>query len=234
MKKEKLFDIALVNCTDAPETFCGTYYNFSPADLEKFVEAVLIEVAPREIELGKSPDGKIYAERDWEKQGDYFMRHMMAGTAENLRRKTDIAAELAHRDILIDALRQMLSHAECIAQERSQAINVLKVELDELKAASEVGKRDVFSWPIGFKHGIILSNGDIRLLALMSGILDSDNDDVDEHIVLWFGETKDDDGTMKFGINYYSEECPEEGSLPLVNIEHPNKVPQSQNGAPAE
>lgn len=111
-------------------------YHASAGSTQDGVTAAL-EAAPainfREIELGKSPDGKLYAERDWEKQGDYFMRHMMAGTAENLRRKTDIAAELAHRDILIDALRQMLSHAEHIAQERSRAIVVLKTEIDVLR-----------------------------------------------------------------------------------------------------
>lgn len=146
MKKEKLFDIALEKCTDAPETFCGTYYNFSPADLESFVEAILLEAAPpvtlREIEFGKSPDGKLYAERDWEKQGEYFTRHMAAATSENLRRKTDIAAELAHRDIVIDQLRQMFSHAAHIAEERAQAIIVLKLENAALKVSKEIAGKD--------------------------------------------------------------------------------------------
>lgn len=133
----KLKTIDTENIT--PEMFAdiSTAYLFEKNNWPLVAIKAVLEAAPavtfREIELGKSPDGKLYAERDWEKQGDYFMRHMMAVTAENLRRKTDIAAELAHRDILIDALRQMLSHAEHIAQERSRAIEVLKTEVDVLR-----------------------------------------------------------------------------------------------------
>lgn len=39
-----------------------------------------------------------------DEQGGYYFRHVMALTAEALHSKSDIAAELAHRDIQIDAL----------------------------------------------------------------------------------------------------------------------------------
>lgn len=46
-----------------------------------------------------------YAERDILKQGKHYVRHVAAMTAEGLCSKSDIAAELAHRDIEIDRLR---------------------------------------------------------------------------------------------------------------------------------
>lgn len=48
---------------------------------------------------------KHYKERDIMEQGNYYMRHLMAMTAEKLHAKSDIAAELAHRDTVIDELR---------------------------------------------------------------------------------------------------------------------------------
>ncbi len=50
----------------------------------------------------------LYAERDIEEQGEHYVRHVGAMTAEQLHAKSDIAAELAHRDIEIDRLRAAL------------------------------------------------------------------------------------------------------------------------------
>lgn len=49
--------------------------------------------------------GRQYAARDHVAQGDYYMRHLMAMTAEELHRKSAIAGELAHRDMEIDRLK---------------------------------------------------------------------------------------------------------------------------------
>jgi DNA-directed RNA polymerase subunit RPC12/RpoP len=57
---------------------------------------------------------KHYAERDIMEQGNYYMRHLMAMTAEKLHSKSDIAAELAHRDMVIDALRNELARLAVI------------------------------------------------------------------------------------------------------------------------
>lgn len=54
---------------------------------------------------GDSKKRKQYAERDIMAQGSYYMRHLSAMTAEKLHSKSDIAAELAHRDMEIDKLR---------------------------------------------------------------------------------------------------------------------------------
>lgn len=50
---------------------------------------------------------KLYAERDameLDKAGDYYCRHVVAMTHEGLHSKSDIAAELGYRDMLIDQL----------------------------------------------------------------------------------------------------------------------------------
>lgn len=54
---------------------------------------------------------KHYAERDpiaLDKAGNYYCRHVHAMTAERLHDKSDIASELAHRDMEIDRLRKAL------------------------------------------------------------------------------------------------------------------------------
>lgn len=47
---------------------------------------------------------KLYADRDSISQGEVYVRHVQAMTAEGLHAKSDIAAELAHRDIEIERL----------------------------------------------------------------------------------------------------------------------------------
>ena len=49
---------------------------------------------------------KLYAIRDVEGQGVYYTDHIMAMTGEDLNSKSDIAAELAHRDIEIANLKE--------------------------------------------------------------------------------------------------------------------------------
>ncbi len=53
-----------------------------------------------------------YAERDILKQGNHYMRHVAAMTTEGLYSKSDIAAELAHRDIEIERLKLVIQEAE--------------------------------------------------------------------------------------------------------------------------
>ena len=55
---------------------------------------------------------KLYTERDIIEQGDYYSRHTSAMTGEGLDRKSDIAAELAHRDIQIDQLQARVAELE--------------------------------------------------------------------------------------------------------------------------
>lgn len=52
-----------------------------------------------------SKELKLYSERDIEAQGQVYCDHVRAMTVEGLHAKSDIAAELAHRDIEIERLR---------------------------------------------------------------------------------------------------------------------------------
>lgn len=52
---------------------------------------------------------KIYKNRDIEDQGHYYSGHVAAMTGEGLHSKSAIAAELAHRDMEIDRLKERLS-----------------------------------------------------------------------------------------------------------------------------
>jgi len=66
-----------------------------------------------------SEDKKNYADRDvigLDMKGNYFSRHMLALTAENLHMKADIAAELAWRDAEIDRLKELLALAWPLAK----------------------------------------------------------------------------------------------------------------------
>ena len=51
---------------------------------------------------------RLYAKRDKEALGDYYVRHVSAMTGEGLHWKSDIAAELAWRDRQIDELKRQL------------------------------------------------------------------------------------------------------------------------------
>jgi hypothetical protein len=53
----------------------------------------------------------LYAERDIIGQGNFYSRHTSAMTGEGLHSKSDIAAELAHRDIQIEQLQEQVAKA---------------------------------------------------------------------------------------------------------------------------
>ena len=52
--------------------------------------------------MGKQKE--LYRERDTMEQGQHYVDHVQAMTKEGLHSKSDIAAELAHRDIVIKRL----------------------------------------------------------------------------------------------------------------------------------
>jgi len=56
-----------------------------------------------------------YEERDIKVQGETYVKHVSAMTGEDLHFKSDIAAELAHRDIEIKRLKDELKRqcTEC-------------------------------------------------------------------------------------------------------------------------
>ena len=55
---------------------------------------------------------KLYADRDiceQDAKGGFYIKHVLAMTAEGLHSKSDIAAELAHRDLRIQQLEAVLN-----------------------------------------------------------------------------------------------------------------------------
>jgi hypothetical protein len=61
---------------------------------------------------------RLYAERNpmaQDKAGNYYCKHIMAMTAEDLHIKSSIAMELAHRDMLIDELKSKLEE-KCVVE----------------------------------------------------------------------------------------------------------------------
>ncbi len=80
-------------------------------------------------------DQKHYAERDIEElddRGGYYFRHVSAMTGEQLHSKSDIAAELGHRDMMIDRLTRVIG-------ERDEKLTALAEGLREaLEMAHEV------------------------------------------------------------------------------------------------
>ncbi len=67
---------------------------------------------------------KIYGNRsarDLDRAGGYFQRHMAHMTSENLNSKGDIALELAHRDMEIDAL--LARHNALVVEHAALLIN---------------------------------------------------------------------------------------------------------------
>lgn len=79
---------------------------------------------------------KHYADRDILAQGDYYARHVMALTAESLHDKSDIAAELAHRDQEINRLRAELDALRQFAREMMDAWPDGGIEGDELQESA--------------------------------------------------------------------------------------------------
>lgn len=78
-----------------------------------------------------------YAQRDaaeLDSEGGYYMRHVMAMTREGLHSKADIAAELGHRDRVIDALKaeitlmtKAFADMQAACEAASQAVDALAV-----------------------------------------------------------------------------------------------------------
>ena len=83
---------------------------------------------------------KQYAERDAEAlddNGGYYFRHVSAMTGESLHSKSDIAAELGHRDMMNDRMKRLIT-------EREQRIDALAAGLREaLEMAHELDSHGV-------------------------------------------------------------------------------------------
>lgn len=78
-------------------------------------------------------DTKLYAERDVIDQMQHYVNHVEAMTAEGLHSKSDIAAELAHRDIQIEELQRDVARWK-------NAHQVVMIERDSFKGQAEMNR----------------------------------------------------------------------------------------------
>lgn len=69
---------------------------------------------------------KHYADRDIVAQGDFYIAHVDAMTREGLHSKSDIAAELAHRDAEIERLNRQLDTAADLALAKDTRLAALE------------------------------------------------------------------------------------------------------------
>lgn len=69
--------------------------------------------------------GKLYAVRnpqELDRLGNYYSRHVIAMTEEDLYSKSDIAAELAHRDLEIDRLKALMKGLDLMSSIARKAV----------------------------------------------------------------------------------------------------------------
>ena len=84
--------------------------------------------------------GTYYARRDiiaLDRAGNYYCRHVGAMTSENLHSKSDIAAELAHRDALIDDLREQVRKLE---SDRTELATALQTRFSRVELIDDTGR----------------------------------------------------------------------------------------------
>ena len=84
----------------------------------------------------------LYAERDIIKQEEFYTRHVSAMTKEGLDRKSDIAAELAHRDITVSNQQK---HIEAL---QAQVVELVAVAVSDKDAPARIDREC-----IDFKRG---------------------------------------------------------------------------------
>ena len=85
-------------------------------------------------------DMKLYAERDPEEQGEWFVRHMSAMTKENLHSKAEIAEELAHRDIRIEALEAEIKRLTISLAAAKGCVSQQHEDIAKLRAVVDVAR----------------------------------------------------------------------------------------------
>jgi len=76
----------------------------------------------------------IYAKRDTEAQGSHYTKHVCHMTGEGLHDKSEIAAELAHRDIEIERLRGLVLRIQKTEDQSWESCDSISIYcLDALK-----------------------------------------------------------------------------------------------------
>ena len=87
--------------------------------------------------------GKQYAERDIIEQGAHYALHISHMTSEELHSKSDIAAELAHRDIRVAELEEYLSTRGATSRRRlHERIEKLEEHQEALYKALQTAQQE--------------------------------------------------------------------------------------------
>jgi hypothetical protein len=97
-----------------------------------------------------------YEERDimsLDRIGGYYIRHVGAMTAEKLHNKSDIAAELAHRDWLIDDLLRQLKAYQVNFNDQEELLEQLYWEFDSERKRTPENERILFKGKMRFFAG---------------------------------------------------------------------------------
>ena len=113
-----------------------------------------------------------YADRDVIKLGKYYTRHVEAMTSEGLHEKSDIAAELAWRDLELERLREILHGRDeqygrwaatknNTADQQEEEIERLEKERDEARRLQLKMESD-FDEVYGQKHSLQIENARLR------------------------------------------------------------------------
>jgi hypothetical protein len=99
---------------------------------------------------------KYYEDRDimaLDRVGGYYIRHVGAMTAEKLHDKSDIAAELAYRDWLIDDLLQQLKAYQVNFDDKEELLEQLYWEFDSERKRTPENERILFKGKMRFFTG---------------------------------------------------------------------------------
>lgn len=101
---------------------------------------------------------KQYDERDviaLDRKGNYYIRHVAAMTAEQLHDKSEIAAELAYRDWLIDDLLKQLDEYKVNFENHEELLEQLYWEFDNERKTQPENERIIFKGKLRFFAGQI-------------------------------------------------------------------------------
>src|SRR5690606_32041610 len=89
------------------------------------------------MKVGRIKFGPLYADRDPSKLEPWYSQHVSAMTAEGLHSKSDIAAELAHRDRQIRELMERIvaleQQNEALASRLDSAENAMREVVSHLR-----------------------------------------------------------------------------------------------------
>lgn len=137
---------------------------------------------------------KQYDERDvmaLDRAGNYYIKHVGAMTAEKLHDKSDIAAELAYRDWLIDDLSRQLKAYQVNFDDQEELLEQLYWEFDSERKANPENERILFKGKMRFFTGQVTQYLNTLVDALKNKETKHVYDDLPDHLkIVWLHKYK--------------------------------------------